>query len=148
MASNIIVDQFSNSQGTKIVTVNSIYDKVNETNANLTSLTSPTAKVVTVDQIYTKVNESTALFKTRNVAFTAVKGDSYLITADVVATLPLGSTLVKGDFVRFAKTKANTPTIVASGTDTIVINSKTDTSVAYDDNVEIIAIWNGTTWEI
>lgn len=146
--STINAEELHSKLANKSVTVPELYSKVHETSPALTSIVSPSGKVVTVEAIYNKVNEGTGPTIPKAASFNAVMGDSYrIVAANVVATLPLGANQAVGSSAKFSKLVNLTAVIKASGSDLITINTKVGDSVLFDANVEPVIVWNGSGWE-
>lgn len=80
--------------------------------------------------------------------FTAARNARYWLPASVTVTLPAASGLPTGTFVDLSKAYGATPTICTSDGTLILVNGQSDTSITYNINARLLAVFNGTAWEI
>lgn len=84
--------------------------------------------------------------KTAN--FTATRNAAYWISSSLTVTLPAAASMPVGTFVELSKAQAATPVIQTADGTQILVNGAADTSVTYNLNARLLAVFNGTAWEI
>lgn len=84
--------------------------------------------------------------KTAN--FTASRNARYWLRSSLTVTLPAAVGLPVGTFVELSKAQAATPIIQTTDGTQILVNGQADTSVTYNLNARLLAVFNGTAWEI
>ncbi len=80
--------------------------------------------------------------------FTAARNARYWLRSSLTVTLPAAVGLPVGTFVEMSKAQAGTPTIQTADGTQILVNGQADTSVTYNLNARLLAVFNGTAWEI
>lgn len=78
--------------------------------------------------------------------FTAVAGSRNTLLASITVSLPANPAL--GDTVEFIKLAGVTPVIQTTDGTSIQVKDQTDTSVTYNYDARLLAVFNGTAWEI
>ena len=82
----------------------------------------------------------------RSANFTAEIGSRNSLLASVTVSLPANPAL--GDTVEFIKLAGVTPIIQTTNGTQILVNGQADTVVTYNLNARLLAVYNGTAWEI
>lgn len=77
---------------------------------------------------------------------TTVAGRRYALLASVTASLPAAPAL--GDTVEFAKLVGATPLIQTTDGTQLLVKGQADTAVTYNFDARLLAVFNGTAWEI
>lgn len=80
--------------------------------------------------------------------FTAARNSRYWLGSSLIVTLPAAASLPVGTFVELSKAQAATPIIQTTDGKQILVNGQSDTSVTYNLNARLLAVYNGTAWEI
>ncbi|MPS58903.1 MAG: hypothetical protein E2594_17295 [Pseudomonas sp.] len=78
--------------------------------------------------------------------FTAAAGSRNNLLASITVSLPANPAL--GDTVEFIKLASVTPVIQTTDGTSIQVKDQTDTSVTYNYDARLLALFNGTAWEI
>ena len=92
------------------------------------------------------VSDPTSLWTPCATNFTAAAGSRNTLLASVTVSLPANPAL--GDTIEFIKLDGVTPIIQTTDGTQIQVKDQTDTSVTYNLNARLLAVFNGTAWEI
>lgn len=92
------------------------------------------------------VSDPTSLWTPRATNFTAAIGSRNTLLASVTVSLPANPVL--GDTVEFIKLASVTPVIKTTDGRLIQVKDQSDTSVTYNYDARLLAVFNGAAWEI
>jgi len=87
-----------------------------------------------------------SLWTPRSIDFTAEAGSRNNLLASITVSLPTNPVL--GDTVEFIKLVGVTPIIQTTDGTLIQVKDQSDTSVTYNYDARLLAVFNGTAWEI
>jgi len=87
-----------------------------------------------------------SLWTPRTANFTAAAGSRNNLLASITVSLPANPAL--GDTVEFIKLASVTPVIQTTDGKQIRVKDQADTSATYNYDARLLAVFNGTAWEI
>lgn len=103
------------------------------------------AAIEELNAVIAGVSDSSLWIK-RSTDFIAAAGSRNNLLASLTVSLPAGPSL--GDTVEFIKLVGVTPIIQTTDGTQILIKGLADTSVTYNYDARLLAVFNGTAWEI